>query len=195
LSGVARHDLCSSDSGASRRVTISKAHGFALIDIIFVCGMIGLLSSIAIPRMMLARQSANAASAIGTMRVINSAELTFALTCGSGFYAPNLTTLGTPPPGSNEPFISPDLSSADTVQKSNYVIQLKADAYDGAPASCNGLAAGVAGRGYRAGADAAEPGNTRFFGTNASATIYENTATLFPLMPEVGEPPSGHVIH
>ena len=26
------------------------------------------------------------------MRIINSAELTYALTCGNGFYAPNLTS-------------------------------------------------------------------------------------------------------
>ena len=72
-----------------------KAHGFALIDLVFVCGIIGLLSSIAIPRMLLARQVANSASAIGTMRAINSGELSYALSCGLGFYAPSLTTLGT----------------------------------------------------------------------------------------------------
>ena len=81
-------------------VTIRKAHGFALIDLIFVCGIIGLLASIALPRLLAAQQSAGAASAIGSMRAINSAQLTFALTCGSGFYAPDLPTLGTPPPGS-----------------------------------------------------------------------------------------------
>ena len=45
-----------------------KAQGFALIDLIFVCGIIGLLSSIALPRLMLAKQAAGAASAIGIMR-------------------------------------------------------------------------------------------------------------------------------
>ena len=80
-------------------MNIRKAHGFALIDLIFVCGMIGLLSSIAVPKMLMARQSAAAASAIGSLRAINSGELTYALTCASGFYAPNLTTLGAPPAG------------------------------------------------------------------------------------------------
>ena len=70
-----------------------KAQGFALIDLIFVCGIIGLLCGIALPRLLLARQAAGSASAIGPMRAINSAELTFALTCGGGFYAPNLTVL------------------------------------------------------------------------------------------------------
>jgi type IV pilus assembly protein PilA len=173
-------------------VTLRKAHGFALIDLIFVCGIIGLVSSIALPRMMLARQSANAASAIGTLRALNSAELTFALTCGSGFYSPNLTTLGTAPPGSIEAFISPDLGSADTVSKSGYTFQLTADPFGASPATCNGLAAGLTGRGYRSGADALEPGNPRFFGSNALSTLYEDTSTLFATMPEYGEPPAGH---
>ena len=61
-----------------------KPQGFALIDLIFVCGIIGLLASIALPRLTLAKSAAGAASAIGSMRAINSAELTFALTCGAG---------------------------------------------------------------------------------------------------------------
>src|SRR5437773_5535833 len=94
------------------------ARGFALIDLLFVCGIIGLLAGIAVPRLLLAKQAAGAASAIGSIRSINSAELTYALTCGSGFYAPSLTTLGTPPAGSSEPFIGGGLGSADTITKS-----------------------------------------------------------------------------
>ncbi len=67
-------------------MVIRKAQGFALIDLIFVCGIIGVLCSIAIPRFILAKQSAGAASAIGSMRVINSSELTYALTCGWRFF-------------------------------------------------------------------------------------------------------------
>src|SRR5438105_4755941 len=103
-----------------------NARGFALIDLLFVCGIIGLLASIAVPRLLLAKQAAGAASAIGSMRAINSSELTYALTCGNGFYAPKLTTLGTAPPGSQEAFITPALSSGDTVNKAGYVIQLSA---------------------------------------------------------------------
>lgn len=171
---------------------LGKTHGFALIDLIFVTGLIGLLSSIAIPRMLLARQVASAASAIGTMRAINSGELTYAISCGFGFYSPNLTTLGVPPPGSNEPYISPDLSSANTVTKSNYIIQLDAAPFADAPPTCNGLAAGLAGRGYRAAADPTEATNPRFFATNAQSTIWENSATLWGVIPEVGDPASGH---
>jgi type II secretory pathway pseudopilin PulG len=173
-------------------VTISKAHGFALIDLIFVCGIIGILCSVALPRLMQARQAATASSAIASMRAINSSELTFALTCGSGFYAPNLTTLGRAPAGSTESFISPGLGGADVVMKSSYRIQLTAAAFAGAPGSCNALPAGEAGSGFRAGADPVEVGNIRFFGTNALNAIFEDTTTLFTTMPEAAIPPSGH---
>jgi type II secretory pathway pseudopilin PulG len=166
--------------------------GFALIDMIFVCGLIGLLSGIALPRLMLAKQAAGSASAIGSMRVLSSAQLTFALTCGSGFYAPKLTTLGTPPPGSNEPFVSPDLTTADSVIKSGYVIQMAAAPYSGAPSTCNGLPPNEAGQGFRAAADPTESQNVRFFGINSYGLVYEDTVSLFAPMPEVGEPSAGH---
>ena len=174
-------------------MSIRKEQGFALIDLVFVCGMIGLLCSIALPRLLLAKQAAGAASAIGSMRVINSAELTYALTCGSGFYAPNLTTLGVPPAGSREAYLTPSLTQADTVTKAGYIVQLTASPYSGAPGTCNGLGPGLAGQGFRAAADpAGEPLNTRFFSTNANGIIFEDAASMFAAMPETGAPPSGH---
>lgn len=173
---------------------IRKADGFALIDLVFVCGIIGILCGIALPRLLSAKQAAGASSAIGSMRTISSSELTFALTCGAGFYAPNLSTLGTAPPGSNEGFIGGGLGTADTVSKSGYIVRVAAVPFAGAPASCNGLAAGAAGQGFAAVADPSEPSNPRFFGTNATNQIYEHTSTLFGSMPEAGEPLVGHVI-
>src|SRR6476646_3863305 len=99
------------------------------------------------PRLLQARQAASAASAIGSMRAINSAELTFALTCGSGFYAPNLTTLGRAPANSREAFISPNLATSNSVSRSGYVIEVDGAAWSGAPGSCNGLAVGEAAQG------------------------------------------------
>jgi type II secretory pathway pseudopilin PulG len=175
-------------------VSIRKAHGFALIDLMFVCGIIGVLSSVALPHLFQARQAAGAASAIGSMRAINSAELTFALTCGAGFYAPNLTTLGKAPPGSSEPFIASALGSANTVVKSAYQIQVFATPFDGAPASCNGLPIGEAGRGFKAVADPTDPDNRRHFATNANNIIYEDPSSLWTAMPEAGDLPSGQVL-
>ena len=172
---------------------IRKAHGFALIDMIFVCGILGLLCSIAMPRVFLAKQSAASASAMASMRLINSSQLTYALTCGAGFYAPNLTTLGTRPPGSRESFISTDLGTSDTITKSGYIIQMSAVPYPGSPGSCNGLGVGRAGQGFIAAADPVETSNPRFFGTNASNLVYEHTSTLYGVMPESGAPPVGQM--
>jgi type II secretory pathway pseudopilin PulG len=175
-------------------VNIRKAQGFALIDLVFVCGIVGVLCSVALPSLFQAKQTAGAASAIGTMRAITSGELTFALTCGAGFYAPSLKTLGTAPPGSNEPFVSGGLGAADTVVKGAYQIQLSATPYAGAPAACNGLAAGEGGQGFKAAADPAETLNKRHFATNANNVIYEDVSSLWPVIPEAGDPPSGHVL-
>jgi type II secretory pathway pseudopilin PulG len=172
-------------------VLLRKAQGFALIDVIFVCGIIGLLCSIALPRLLMAKQTAGAASAIGSMRAINSAQLTFALTCGGGFYAPDLPTLGTAPPGSREPFITPGLSSSASINKSGYIIQMEATAFGGSPPSCNGLAAGSSGQGFVAGADPDTATNPRYFATNANNIIWENSASLYATMPEIGTPPAG----
>ncbi len=39
--------------------------------------------------------SGNEASSIGPLRAINSAQSTYAASCGGGFYAPSLVSLGT----------------------------------------------------------------------------------------------------
>jgi type II secretory pathway pseudopilin PulG len=168
-----------------------QAQGFALIDLIFVCGIIGLLCAIATPRLLLAKQAAGAAAAVGSIRSISSSQMTYALTCGNGFYAPNLTTLGEPPPGSTEPFITPALSLADTITRSGYIFRMEGTAFPGSPETCNGVAVGDAAQSYKAVADAAEPTNDRFFGTNSNGLIWEHTSSFWAVMPEVGEPPVG----
>jgi type II secretory pathway pseudopilin PulG len=198
---VAKSDRFASADGSAllarsaRRRTLARGReGFALIDVIFVAGMIALLCSIAIPKLLLAKQAAGSSSAIGSLRAINSAELTYAITCGSGFYAPDLTTLGTVPAGSNQPFIGGGLGNSNTVEKSGYVFQLSGTTYPGAPPTCNGLAAGAAAQGFKAGADPADPTNPRYFSTNAGGLMYEDVATLFALTPEIGAPPTGHPV-
>ncbi len=165
--------------------------GFALIDLLFVIAIIGVIASMAIPGLLRARASAGVASAVGSLRVINSAQISYAVTCGSGFYAPNLTTLGTVPPGAQSGFISEDLGRANTVIKADYQIQMFATGIAGAPPGCSGLAGGQAGTGYKAGADSLNPTLNRFFATNASGTIYQANVTMYPTMPEAAAPAIG----
>jgi type II secretory pathway pseudopilin PulG len=49
-------------------LTNRKAAGFALLDLIFTMGIIGVLAATATPRLLAARQAAGSASAIGSLR-------------------------------------------------------------------------------------------------------------------------------
>ena len=174
------------------RMSCRSEKGFTLIDLLFTCSLIGLLSTLAIPGLMRARGVAQSASAIGTLRVVNSAQLSFAVTCGSGFYSPDLPTLGVTPPSSFQAFLPPELSSGATFMKTGYSFSMVGTSMSGAPASCNGLGAGLGAPGYIAIADPIDPvGNPHFFGTNADGTIYEDGASLASVMPESGPSPSG----
>ena len=99
------------------------------------------------------------------------------------------------PPSANEAFLGPDLTSGPTFNKSGYNFSLAGTGLPGAPATCNGLGAGVASPGYAVVADALDPQNTRFFGTNADGVLYEHTLSLARSMPESGPPPAGAPIN
>jgi prepilin-type N-terminal cleavage/methylation domain-containing protein len=169
--------------------------GFTLIDMMFVVAIVGLLASMAIPGLMRARGAAQASSALGTLRVVSSAELTFAISCGLGFYSPDFPTLGVPPPNSTEGYLPPELSSGFTFIKSGYLFSLAGTPLGGAPASCNGLGAGMAAPGYAIVADPLDAtANVRFFGTNSDGITYENGTSLALTMPESGGPAAGKPI-
>lgn len=169
--------------------------GFAIVDLLFVCGIIGILSGIALPRLMAARGAATSASAIGSLRVIGSSQVTFAITCAGGFYSPSLTGLGKPPAGATEGFISQDLGTADTIVKSAYSFQMDSTPFGGAPDTCNALGIGQTGQGFRAAADPLDvPNNIRYFAINAGEVVWEDRASLWASMPEAGDPPSGNPI-
>ena len=172
-------------------VKIRSSAGFALVDLLFVVGIISILCGIALPRLMSAKGGAQSASAIASLRVIGSAEVAFAITCGSGFYAPTLTKLAKPPLGASEGWLKGDLGANDIVGKSGYQIRLSTTAFAGAPDTCNALGPGQTGLAYKAGADPMDPNSTRFFAINAGSTIWEDTASLFPGMPEAGDPATG----
>jgi type II secretory pathway pseudopilin PulG len=173
----------------------NREGGFTLIDMMFVVALIGLLMSMAIPGLMRARGAAQVASVMGTVRAVNSAQLTYAITCGLGFYAPDFPTLGVAPPSATEAFLPPEMTSGATFTKSGYIFSLAGTPLAGAPATCNGVGPGGAAPGYAIVADPIDPPPTaRFFGSNADGTLYEHNASLGATMPESGPPPAGSPI-
>ncbi len=59
------------------------------------------VAAIAIPNLLRSRMAANEASAVGSVRTVNTAQVTYAATYPKRGYAPNLVTLGPDPRGPN----------------------------------------------------------------------------------------------
>jgi type IV pilus assembly protein PilA len=67
--------------------------GFSLIELLIVVAIILIIAAIAIPNLLRSRMAANEASAVGSLRTIDTAEMTFSTTYPSVGYG-NLASLG-----------------------------------------------------------------------------------------------------
>lgn len=154
----------------------NKQKGFSLIELLIVVAIILIIAAIAIPNLLRSRMQANEASAVGSLRSINTAAVSYSSTYGG--FPPTLLSLG---PGAPATAATADLIDAVLAAgtKSGYTFP-----YAAVDANADGRMDT-----YTVNADPTTPGTTgqRFFFTDQSGVVRANTAA----MATVADPPIG----
>src|SRR5271166_494911 len=70
----------------------NRQKGFSLIELLIVVAIILIIAAIAIPNLLRSKMAANEASAVGSLRTINTAAVTYSTTYGG--YPAALSNLG-----------------------------------------------------------------------------------------------------
>jgi type IV pilus assembly protein PilA len=70
----------------------NRQKGFSLIELLIVVAIILIIAAIAIPNLLRAKIAANEASAVSSLRTMNTADITYSSTYGN--YAANLSDMG-----------------------------------------------------------------------------------------------------
>ena len=166
----------------SRRPARHQGHaGFTMVELLLVVTIIGIVASIAYPRINGARAASNEGSTINSLRAIQTAQATYAASCAGGAYAPTIARLAMAPAAGRPAFIGPGFT-ADTINRNGYRIRFSAGPRMAtAPATCNGLAAGQAVTAWFAEAAPLTAGSgTRYFGVSQRGVIYQSRVRVAP---------------
>lgn len=158
----------------SPRANLRNERGFTLVEMLIVVAIIGVVASVAVAQVWRARVSANEASAISSLRAINTAQESYSAQCiGFAVVLTELGTAGT--------FLSPDLTGAAIVAKSGYKITVTAS-ISGTPLPAPPAGCTAPETNYYAKAEPLTLGltGTRAFATNGQGSIYYVRAAIAP---------------
>jgi type IV pilus assembly protein PilA len=78
----------------STKHSTQKQKGFSLIELLIVVAIILIIAAIAIPNLLRSRMAANEASAVGSIRTINTSAVTFSTTYPNDGFPGSLAALG-----------------------------------------------------------------------------------------------------
>jgi type IV pilus assembly protein PilA len=146
--------------------------GFTLIEILIVVTVIAILAAFALGHLVRAKVAADEASAIATLRAVNSAQTTFRSSCGQGNFSPTIDALV------EGGYVSPD---ANLTPKSGYSFLLTPGAGNVGRNDCENNPTGS--EYYFAATPLPGVSGRRAFSTDEAATLWQDHAGVAPTEP------------